>query len=105
MLSLFLWTKIFLEIRPLLMWTFINFPDASQNKLFVQWAGLPESFRIQSLSEWHIFLRKVTFHAGRVTKCPEYKLMPSYNALINHCLRACYVLKLVYCVATPVVQH
>ena len=27
--------------------------------------------------------------------------MPSYNALINHCLRACYVLKLVCCIATP----
>lgn len=47
-----------------------------------------------SLSMWHEFLRRVTYHIPKVTKYHEHKLLPSYQALVLHCKRANYVLKL-----------
>ncbi len=46
------------------------------------------------LPAWHEFIRRVTYHVPKVTKFHEHKLVPSYQALLLHCKRANYVLKL-----------
>ena len=56
----------------------------------------PITHKITSIVDWHAFIRKLTFHKGRVTKFHEAKVIPSLNALIQHYHRANYVLKLVY---------
>ncbi len=58
--------------------------------------GYTETHKITSLVDWHEFMRKLTFHEGKVTRFHEAKIIPSWNALIQHCRRATYVLKLVY---------
>ena len=46
------------------------------------------------LQTWHQFIRRVTYHVPKVTKYHEHKLLPTYQALVLHCKRADYVLKL-----------
>ena len=46
------------------------------------------------LLRWHDFIRKSGYHIPKVSKLHEMKLIPSSRALVLHCKRANYVLKL-----------
>ena len=46
------------------------------------------------LLKWHELIRKVGYHIPKVTKVHEFKLIPSSRALVLHCKRANYILKL-----------
>ena len=73
-----------------------NFPDSPESQRMFRTLDYPETHKITSILDWHAFIRKLTFHKGKVTKFHEAKVLPSLNALIQHCHRANYVLKLVY---------
>ena len=73
-----------------------KFPDSSESQRILKTVGLPETHRITSLSEWHHLIRKTNYHAGKVTRFHEAKMIPSWNALLQHQQRATCVLQLVY---------
>ena len=72
----------------------VKFPDCEESQRLLSWTGYPSTHRIVTLKDWHEFIRKVTFHASKVTHHHEAKVLPSWNALVNHSLRATYVLQL-----------
>ena len=74
-------------------------PDLQENQQLLSWVGCPPQHHIRSLKDWHSFLQKTTFHANKVTQYHEQKLLPSWEALTNHCKRATYVMKLVFSVS------
>ncbi len=96
--------KVFFRRKPIkdVYNNLINFPDAPESQRMFRILGYTQSHKISSLVDWHAFIRKVTFHDGKVTRFHEAKLIPSWSALIQHCNRGNYVLKLVY--SSPVSQ-
>lgn len=69
-----------------------NSPTAYPFADMLKWL---EYEKIDSLVQWHEFVRKVTFQLSKVDKDYESKLLPSWQSLVFHCKRADYVLKLI----------
>ena len=74
----------------------VNFPVCEESQQLLSWTGYPSTHKIVTLRDWHDFIQKVTFHASKVTCHHEAKVLPSWNALVNHSLRATYVLQLAF---------
>ena len=70
-----------------------NHPDSPESQRMFSALNFTPSSRSQ-LSKWHEFIRRVTYHIPKVTKTHESKVLPSYRALLLHCKRATYILKL-----------
>ena len=79
--------------------------DIKENQQLLSWVGYPEGQTIATLNDWHSFIQRVTYHVSKVTHHHESKLLPSWEALENHCRRAEYVLKLVYSVKNTHCPH
>ena len=71
-----------------------NHPDSPESQRMLSALNFTPSSRSQ-LSTWHEFIRRVTYHMPKVTKTHEFKVLPSYRALLHHCKRATYIVKLI----------
>ena len=82
-------TTLFLEIKLLNKHTRRLWNSQTVRKVSAYYLGLvTHAHKIVTLNDWHEFIRKVTFHASKVTRHHEAKILPSWNALVNHSLRA-----------------
>ena len=70
-----------------------NHPNSPESQRMLSALNFTPSSRSQ-LSMWHELIRRVTYHIPKVTKTHEFKVLPSYRALLLHCRRATYILKL-----------
>lgn len=88
-------TTLFSEIKLLNKHTRHLWNFQTARKVSAYYLGLvTHAHKIVMLKDWHEFIGKVTFHASKVTRHHEAKVLPSWNALVNHSLRATYVLQL-----------
>ena len=71
-----------------------NHPDFAEAVRMLSSLNYSPDLNKASLSIWHEFIRRVTYHVPKVTKLHEQKVLPSLQALILHSKRANYVLKL-----------
>ena len=70
-----------------------NHPDSDEAKRILSAIDFSTTLHTP-LFKWHDFIRKIGYHIPKVTKLHELKLIPSSRALILHCKRANYILKL-----------
>ena len=70
-----------------------NHPNSSESQRMLTALNFCPSSRSPLLT-WHEFIRRVTYHVPKVTKTHESKVLPSYSALLLHCRRATYIVKL-----------
>ena len=87
--------KAFFRSKPIIQTydTICNHPDSPESQRMLSALNYSPSRR-SKFSTWHEFIRRVTFHVPKVTKTHEFRVLPSYHALLLHCKRATYVLKL-----------
>ena len=68
-------------------------PDSVEAKRMLSAINFCTSLHTPVL-KWHEFIREVGYHVPKVTKVHEFKLILSSRALLLHCKRANYILKL-----------
>ena len=78
-----------------------NHPDSPESQWLFSALNFGPSSR-SPLSTWHEFIRRLTYHIPKVTKTHEFKVLSSYSALLLHCRRATYIVKLT--LSSPLLQ-
>ena len=64
----------------------MNSPTANPFANMLKWLDCAD--KIKDLKEWHNFVRKATFYLNQVGKDYEAKVMPPWDALVLHRMRA-----------------